>query len=128
MESSIFFAQLLGPFFIIVAVGVLLNLKQYLTIVEDFVGNAALLYLGGVFALLLGLVIVLFHNVWVTSWTLIITIMGWLSLIKGACLIVCPGMFTKLSDVYKRNTAAMMVNLVIIFALGVILTVMGYFA
>jgi len=67
METSIFLAKLLGPYCIIVAVGLLFNLKNYQKVIEDFCKNSALLYLGGVLALFFGLLVVLFQNVWVVT-------------------------------------------------------------
>lgn len=127
METSVFLAKLLGPYMIIVAIGILLNLKFYQKMVDDFFKNSALLYLGGVMALFFGLLIVLFHNVWACSWTLIITIMGWLGIIKGVWLIVFPNTMGRMSEAYSKKTAALVIHLTIIFALGVVLAVMGYF-
>lgn len=127
MENSIFLAKLLGPYCIIVAVGILFNLRTYQKVMEDFCKNYALIYLGGVVALLFGLLVVLFHNVWVCNWVVIITIFGWLGLIKGAWLIILPNTVAKLTEAYQKNVALLMVNLVIILALGVFLTVKGYF-
>jgi hypothetical protein len=127
METSIFFAKLLGPYCIIVAVGILFNLRTYQRVMEDFRKNAALLYLGGVIALLFGLLVVLFHNVWVANWTVIITIFGWLGIIKGAWLFILPNTAAKLTEAYQKNVAPLVFHLLIIIALGVFLTIMGYF-
>lgn len=127
MENSIFLAKLLGPYCIIVAVGILFNLRTYQKVMEDFCKNYALIYLGGVMALFFGLLIVLFHNIWVANWVVIITIFGWLGFIKGAWLIILPNTVTKMTEAYQKNVALLVVHLVIILALGVFLTVMGYF-
>lgn len=127
MESSIFLAKLLGPYCIIVAVGVLFNLKSYQKVMEDFFKNSALLYLGGVMALLFGLLIVLFHNLWAANWTVVITIFGWAGIIKGIWLIILPDSASKMTVLYRKNTALLKIHLLIIIALGVFLTVMGYF-
>ena len=127
MESSIFLAKLLGPYCIIVAVGVLFNLKSYQKVMEDFFKNSALLYLGGVMALLFGFLIVLFHNLWAANWTVVITIFGWAGIIKGIWLIILPNSASKMTALYRKNTALLKIHLLIIIALGVFLTVMGYF-
>ncbi|MGB2629916.1 MAG: hypothetical protein WBD24_00735 [Candidatus Omnitrophota bacterium] len=128
MDVSIFLAKLIGPYLIIVSVGVLLNLEFYRKMVDDFVKNAAVLYIGGVLALFFGLLLVLFHNKWTLSWTLIITIMGWIGILKGVWLIVFPKMMAKISIEYFKKTAVLIVHLAIVFILGVILTVMGFVA
>ncbi|TRZ47736.1 hypothetical protein D4Q80_04865 [bacterium] len=127
MGTSIFLAKFLGPYCIIVAAGALFNLKTYQKVMEDFFKNSALIYLGGIIALLFGLLIVLFHNVWVASYAVIITILGWLGIIKGTWLIILPNTVAKITESYQKNVVLLVVHLVIILALGVFLTVIGYF-
>jgi len=126
MENSVFLAKLLGPYCIIVAVGILFNLKTYQKVMEDFCKNSALIYLGGVIALLFGLLVVLFHNVWVANWAVIITIFGWLGIIKGAWLIILPNTVAKLTEVYQKKVALLVVHLFIVVAIGIFLTIKGY--
>lgn len=128
MELSILLARVLGPFFVVVGIGVLLNLKRYQQLVMDFFENAALLYMGGIMAFALGIVIVLFHNVWTLNWGIIITVLGWISLVKGVVLIVCPGLLEKIAKVCHKNAAILAVDAVIFLALGGFLSYMGYFA
>ena len=127
MGNTIFFARLLGPYFIIVAVGILFNLKTYQRLMEDFCKSAALIYLSGILALLFGLLVVLFHNVWVSNWPVIITIFGWLGIIKGAWLISLPNTVAKFAKVYQEKTVLLGVHLAVALFLGVFLVSMGYF-
>ncbi len=126
MQNSIFLARVFGPYMVIVAIGVLFNLKTYQKVMEDFFKNTALIYLGGILALIIGLVMVLFHNIWVANWTVVITIFGWLGIIKGAWLIIFPNMVGKLTQAYQKKTTLLRVHLVIVLALGIFLTFMGY--
>lgn len=127
MENSIFLAKLLGPYCVIVAVGILLNLKTYQKVLEDFFKNPGLIYLGGVMALLFGLLIVLFHNVWTADWTVIITIFGWIGIIKGALLFIAPNTLSRWTEVYQKRTSPLVIHLGIVLGIGVFLTVKGYF-
>ncbi len=126
METSILLARIVGPVFIIIVIGLLVNLKNYQGVMRDFAESPGLRYLGAVIALVFGMLIVLFHNVWAVQWSLVITILGWISLIKGAVLIIFPEMMTRLSDRYARSTTALRVHAVIILIIGVFLTVMGF--
>lgn len=126
MENSIFLAKIFGPYFIIIALGGLFNPKTYQKVLEDFCKNPALLYLGGIFALIFGLLVVLFHNVWAANWTAIITIFGWAGLIKGIWLLIFPNTAAKFTQVYQKKTALLTIHLVIALALGIFLTAKGY--
>ena len=126
MEVSIFLAKILGPICVAIGLGALFNPKSYQKMIEDVMNNAALLYLGGFLALLFGLLIVLSHNVWVASWVVIITVFGWLSLIKGVLLLVCPGAMVKMSGGFRKNSSALIIHAVIVIAIGAFLCYMGY--
>jgi len=126
MGNSLFLAQILGPYVLIVGLAFLFNLKGYQRVVEDFCRNSALIYLGGVFAFLIGILLVLSHNLWIASWEIIITVFGWLALIKGIWLILFPNTVAKLAQFYQNKTALLAIKLVILLALGILLTVKGY--
>ncbi len=127
MEITVLIARFLGPLLTIITVGVLLNLKNYQKMMEDFFKNSALVYIGGLMALSFGIILVMFHNVWVLNWTVLITILGWSSLVKGILLIVFPNMILKMTEMCRKSTAVLAVHVVIILALGIFLTVKGYF-
>ncbi len=127
MTISVFMAKIIGPFCIAAGLGIMFNAKTYQRVIEDFFRNSALIYLGGVFALLFGLLIVLTHNIWVANWTVIITVFGWLALIKGIWLIVLPNTLGKITGFYSRKTGLLVIHSVIMLVLGLYLTIMGYF-
>ncbi|MBU1924127.1 MAG: hypothetical protein KJ710_07740, partial [Candidatus Omnitrophica bacterium] len=104
------------------------NRKAFQQVMEDFFKNAALLFFSGLFALVIGVVIILTHNVWVANWTVIITIIGWLALIKGIWIIVFPNTVPKFIQAYKKNENLLMVNPVVMLILGAVLTFFGFFA
>jgi len=126
MGTSIFLAKVFGPYCLIVATGVLLNQKLYWTMLEEFIQNNKLLYVGGVIALLCGLLTVVVHNVWVVGWPVIITVLGWISLLKGVWVIVFPGSVPKLTAYHLKNPPLMAFRLVVVLVAGAILTFFGY--
>lgn len=128
MDSSLFIVRILGPYFLIVALGMLLNRGFFQKMMEDFCKNNALLFLSGLFALIFGIVIVMLHNLWVSDWRVIITIFGWGGLIKGIWLIVFPNTVPKFMQVYSRNKSLLVVHSLVALVLGVCLTFLGYFA
>jgi hypothetical protein len=128
MDNSILLAKILGPYCMVVAIGLILNLKFYLKMIDDFFKNTALIYLGGIMALIIGIVIVLFHNVWVAAWPVIITIFGWGGLIKGIWLIVFPNSVGKITQVYQKKPALLKIHMIIVLIVGLLLTLRGYSA
>jgi len=66
-------------------------LEELLKLVEE----RGVLLFGGYLALFLGLGTVVLHNVWTDDWRVIITIFGWLSLVKGILIIGFPKSYAK---------------------------------
>ena len=127
MESTIFIARIIGPFMLIAALGIIFNPTTYERVMEDFFKNSALVYIGGAIALLIGLIIVLNHNIWIAGWPVVITIFGWVALVKGAWLIVFPNIRSNIAETFRKNPALMVGNATIMLILGGFLTAMGYF-
>ena len=126
MGSADFIAQIIGLLFGIVAVGVLINTAIYRRMVEEFTESPALCYLGGILALFFGLFILNFNNAWTTDWTVIITIIGWLSVVKGVLLIVFPKVYLNFSNWMRMGDAMMRYIGIIYLLLGLFLTFKGF--
>jgi hypothetical protein len=69
---------------------VLTNLDAMPTLVEGVSQSPILVVLAGYAAFIPGLVIVHFHNRWTGGWPVVVTVMGWLSLIIGLILMIFP--------------------------------------
>lgn len=93
MENSILLAKFIGPYITLVGIALLFNLKTCRRIMEDFFKNSALVYVTGLITFVAGMAIVLFHNIWVLDWRVIITLFGWNTLIKGGMAYHFPRQF-----------------------------------
>jgi hypothetical protein len=90
MQRSIFLARLIGPVLITVGIALIFNSDTYRYMAEQFLVSYALIYVAGVIALFAGLAIVNLHNYWHWKWPVIITVLGWMSVIGGAIRILVP--------------------------------------
>jgi len=127
MEKSIYLAQLFGVVYLCVGLGALINPKYYKRILDDFLKSEALLYLGGAAALVIGFVLVNLHNLWVKDWPVIITVIAWLSVIKGALLLIQPDPLLKITKQIAKKKKFTAYGLAAL-ALGAILAYFGFFA
>jgi len=126
MDTSVFIPKILSPCFLAVAFGIMFNRGFYQKVMEDYCKNAALVFFGGVFALLVGLIVVLTHNVWLAGWPVIITIYGWGGIIKGVWLIIFPNSVSRFMQVYLKNKALLVIHSVIVLIVGGALAIFGY--
>ncbi|MFH1395460.1 MAG: hypothetical protein ABIH09_04810 [Candidatus Omnitrophota bacterium] len=128
MDASLFIARIFGVLYLVVGIGMLVNRKNFLKIMDDFCSNAALVLVGGMFALIVGLAIILTHNVWVWHWILIITVIGWLGLIKGIWIIIFPNSVSGFMQSYQKNENLVVAHSLVALVLGAVLTFFGFFA
>jgi hypothetical protein len=84
MRQSVYLARLLGPALTIVGASILLYSAQFASIAEDILRSPALLFFASATGAIAGTAVVLAHNVWVADWRLIITLLGWITLLDSA--------------------------------------------
>ncbi len=128
MQTSIFLARLLGPLLLLTGAGIVLNPKSFRTIAGEVVRSVTLVYLFGFMDLAAGLAIVLTHNVWVASWRVLITLIGWLLLIRGAVRIVAPEIVMGYAAKVIRNKQVIPSAGAVVGVLGLVLCYFGYVA
>jgi len=126
MDRSLLLARLIGPLFVLVGVGVLLNRRHYAAMVERFLKNAELYYFSGVLAFLVGEVLVLYHNLWVWDWRVVLTVIGWISLIKGAVRIVLPAAGLRAAASFTASGWYLNIGAILIVAFGAWLAYQGF--
>jgi uncharacterized membrane protein len=126
MDTSILLARLIGPYIIVIGASLILNQKIFRQIIEDFPKNPSLVFVTGLLTFVTGLATVLFHNIWVADWRLIITIFGWLVLIKGVFLVVLPGTLIKATKIYSDNFKLVLIPWGVMILIGIFLTIKGY--
>jgi len=123
---SIFLARLIGPIFVVVAIGVLANGAVYRALSQEFVRSPALIYLSGLFAMAAGVAVLLNHNVWAADWRVLITLFGWLAAIGGAQRIIWPQATEAALRWFLTNPTSLVVAGIIWLVIGALLCFYGY--
>lgn len=89
VDISVYLSKAIGVYLLIVGSGMLINPKIraiFLKIMNDH----SLLYVSDFIGLIIGILLVTSHNIWVADWRLLITVIGWVALIKGTLRVVFP--------------------------------------
>lgn len=89
METSLFLAKFWGWYLIVFFVILTFNPIRIKQIFEDL-RDEKFLILSSLLATIVGMLNILFHNIWMPSWPLIITLIGWTSLFIGLALFIVP--------------------------------------
>lgn len=88
---TLFLAQVLSIYLLVVGIALFLNPGRFRMIYKAFFENEGMLLLAGVVALLFGAFIVSAHNYWIFGWPVILTLIGYWGIIKGAGILILPG-------------------------------------
>lgn len=90
MDYSELIARLLGLYFVIMSIGMLLKPNTLKRNMEAIRQQPGLLAVASFFPLSFGLILVTTHNYWSLDWRVIITLFSWLFLIKGIVVFWFP--------------------------------------
>jgi hypothetical protein len=126
MDRSLFLARLMGPPFVTIALGMLINLGMYESMIAEALHPGVLFYLSGLLSLLAGLAIVNLHNRWQRDWRAVITVMGWLMTIGGVMRIVLPQFAVVVGSTIYGGRASTIVAALAVGMLGAFLSFKGY--
>ena len=90
MNFTIVIAQTLGIVLTIISLSVLINRKSVSIAIEEIIKNQGFLWLWGFIILSMGAVMIALNNTWNSNLQSLVTVLGWLTLIKGAFILVLP--------------------------------------
>ncbi len=125
MESTLFLAKIMGVCFALIGLGMLFNLKFYMKAYEAFFKDTGLLYITGFFILIMGLLLVLVHNKWMQDWTMVVTILSWMTFVKGASIMLFPESIVKMKKTFLKK-GWLTTSGVFILLLGLFLIYKGF--
>ncbi len=128
MQTSLFIAKLLGPIFLVVGVALLSRPEAFRSLLREFVASGVLMYLAGFFGLLGGLALILTHNVWALDWRVLITLIGWASLVRALVTIFAPQWIASIGAKLIELRGVFAVAAAIDLVIGAILSYFGYSA
>lgn len=126
MQYSAFIARLMGPLLLVNGAAILINRRGFQDMIAGAVRNPSVIYLAGLLSLLSGLLVAQFHNVWVLDWPVLITIVGWLSIVGGIARTVFPAGMAALGEKMVSRDALMIAGALVSILLGGTLTIKGY--
>lgn len=119
-------AKILGIYFLAIGIAFIIHPERFKKMYQQVAKDQNFLLMGGMLALLIGAVIVSIHNRWVLEWPVVITVLGWWSIIKGFALFAFPDFIKLFSFLQNRsNLFYRMISLVYI-VIGLFLAYHGW--
>ena len=118
MDTSLFLFKFWGWYCVIFFFILCFNPKRIKQIIED-IQDEKFTILISFLAIIIGLLNILFHNVWEANIRLVVTLFGWLALLKGIMLLSFPRTTTK--GITKMNIKFVQAMYFFVFLIGVLL-------
>lgn len=126
--STTILAQIMGPVFVAAGIGFLFHPKFCKKMIKDFESHEGLTYFTGIIIMILGLIVILNHNIWEFSAAGLVTLFGWGSFLKGTIFLVAPNFLFKFSKPILKNVGAMKFAMFVWLVAGAYLSWFGYLA
>jgi hypothetical protein len=120
MGVTLHLAWILGPFYLVVGIWLLANSDRALKMLAALkkgTGNDPVLLYGAFMNLILGLLTLSFYREWIFDYQVIITLTGWLCIVKGVVLMFKPDIMLALK---LKKAHVMFCGLVFLAAGGVL--------
>ncbi|HHF7346652.1 TPA: hypothetical protein ACPSKE_002094 [Legionella feeleii] len=127
MDLTLFLARVIGWYFVIISLYMLCCQQALKAIITDILGQRALMFFIALLTVILGLLLVISHNVWVMGWPVIITLIAWLVLIGGVYRLINPDLLTKVAQWWLRNPAYLIIAAILYLIIGLYLLYRAYF-
>ncbi|MBT6253630.1 hypothetical protein HOI83_00105 [Candidatus Uhrbacteria bacterium] len=124
MELSILLGKVIALYMIFEGLLLISRKKDIPLLLKEFKKNDKVLLTFGAIGIIAGLFMILNHNIWESDWRVIVTIVGWIALIKGLAAWFLPDMMVKWSG-YWTNRNHIVTAAIVVLAIGLYL---GYHA
>ena len=121
-------ARAIGPYLIISALMLAARLNTLPLLLPAFMQDGPLVLTAGCFTLIVGLAILAAHHHFSSAAAIAVTLIGIAAALKGAFLMLLPTLGAPLTAMVVRTPPLLIIVAIIVFLIGVWLSVIGWFA
>lgn len=126
MAISIFLAKVLGLYFVVIALWLLIRHRHTDMVMNEMMSSPGVLSLAAILGLIFGVLIVVAHNIWHLNWTLIITLIGWIALVKAFFNLFLTDVARRFFKVWLQSRTAMVITDIFMIIIGLFLLYHGF--
>lgn len=126
MDVTQFLAQAFGLYFIIAGLGLVLKKSSLKSLMARFSSDSTVVIMGGFVTLIIGVPLVLIHNVWGNSLEIIVSLIAWVVILKGITLVLMPDMTQQMVSRISNKIGVLEIVLWLMIILGGYLTYVGF--
>lgn len=126
MITSFFLAKAIGLYMTIVSLPFIFNFKRLNAVIDEVLKHKGIMLVASLMTLVIGVVLVVLHNVWAMNWSVVITIIAWLLLIRGIIRFYLPEVVENISKQLQNKIAFMIIGIILLLV-GLFLIYHGFF-
>lgn len=126
MEQTLFLAQFLGLFSVILSVAIILRRKMVVHMIADFVRDRTLAFVVGIAETAGGLLLVLSHSSWTSALDAVLSTLGWLFLAEGVFYLFATNSRMRKMVALLDNVSAYYFFAMLYLLVGVYLIYVGF--
>lgn len=127
MYITLFFTQLWGPVLLAIGLGIFISRTYYVKLYRDLEKNSLAVLSLGIMFMIVGIIQTASHNVWQTLPQIIISVLGWVTLLKGFVFLAIPKIVDRAGD-WEAKSKLIGVAGGAMLVIGVYLTYLGFIA
>ena len=116
------FARIIGPLLTIIPLVGLARAADMRQLLTEFSASDVWPWVTGALVLTAGVAIVAFHQIYRGLAAIIISVLGWLMVLRGVVLIAFPGVFASIADRMVDASAVWISGVVVVAFMGLYLT------
>ncbi len=125
MNASITIVQFLGILFAGIGISVVIDKKNISAAIREITKNQGTLWMWGFLTLTIGAVFLVLNHTWTPRLPLVVTIVGWLTLIKGLYILIFPNSAVSMYEKCNKDSIFIPCG-IIAFILGLVLLYLGF--
>jgi hypothetical protein len=119
-------ARIFGLYMLAAGIGLVINRDAFVNMIAELRQQAMVPFMAGVMAFAVGAVTLSIHEDWSNGLAIVVTLIGWLSLIKGIVLLAVPKLSLSLGDAFATSPSMVVVWGSIVAVLGAVLLFVGF--
>jgi hypothetical protein len=124
-SSAFTLARFLGLFLLVIGLTVFVKNDQK-AYFDQLVESKEFLFITGLMTVILGALIIALNNTWRFDWRLLITILGWATLLKGAVMLIFPEYSVLIWNKLSVKRWLLLISGAISFIIGIYLIGIGF--
>lgn len=127
MYTSIFLAKVLGLYFIITSLFTFIRHKEVPEIIRAMTAERGTLFLVAILTLIMGILLVVSHNLWVNDWRVVITLVSWLIFLGGIYRLFFLDHIARVGRWWVNHRSSAIIVSIIFFLIGIFFSYKGFF-